>query len=80
MLKDLMGKNVVMYVGFANPTYQGGASPAQLMGRILDVNEHFVRMEVVESTILSETKAFSTNYRTGVCVINAQYIIAVFEK
>ena len=79
MLKELVGKEVVMYVSFMNGSVHGGSTPAQLKGSIIDVSDTFVKMDVSDSTVDGDFKVFSNSYRTGKCIINIQYIISVFE-
>ncbi len=80
MLKELIGKDVVMEVGFARWSGQGGNCPAHLTGKILEVSDDFIKMDVVDSDLPKTVHVLSTTYRTGLCFISIKYIIDVFEQ
>ena len=81
MLKDFIGQEVTAVVGFSSYTLDGGANPAYYTGKVLDVNEEFIKMEVVTSNVvLGREGIVKTISGSGQCIINKKYIISVFAK
>lgn len=80
MLKELIGKDVIMIVGFANGELSGGACPSRFEGKVLDVTDEFVKIDVTDSSVIEKQTMLGFSYRKGACYINVQYIISVFEK
>ena len=77
MLKEFIGKDVIMIVSFST----SDSSPARLEGKVLDVEESLIKMNVTNYDYLVNPLSVSfLRNLTGTCIVNKNYIISIFEK
>lgn len=77
MLKDLIGKEVIMIVSFSTTD----SSPAKLEGRVIDATDDLVKVNVTNYDYLVNPLSVSfLRNLTGNCIVNKNYIISIFEK